>query len=165
MMTCPVSMNESAANFAEFPATLDELARICDRIREAARSSGMSEANLWKLETSVDEACTNIVCYGYGGREDGKLWIRWRIENDSFLVTIEDAGVPFDQTQPTAPDFSNDICQRQVGGLGRYIMRELLDDMLYQRKPNRNSLTLIKKLSLDKNKSPDELKPAPEPPC
>ncbi|MFB3788830.1 MAG: ATP-binding protein, partial [bacterium] len=158
-------MNESSANFAEFPATLDELARICDRVREAARASGMSEGNLWKLETSVDEACTNIVCYGYCGKKDGKLWIRWRKENDSFLVTIEDAGIPFDQTQPTIPDFSNDICRRQVGGLGRYIMRELLDDMVYQRKQNRNSLTLIKNLSLDKKKNPDALKSSPESLC
>ena len=155
------------SRFVELVVTsaLDELPRVIDFVSHVCETSAVPEDVVFACQLATDEACTNIVCYGYGGREDGKLWIRWRKENDSFLVTIEDAGIPFDQTQPTAPDFSNDICQRQVGGLGRYIMRELLDDMIYQRKPNRNSLTLIKKLSLDKKKSPDELKPASEPPC
>lgn len=145
-MITKTDTNHAVENQAEFRASLDELEKICNIITTAAKESGMEDANLWKLETSVDEACTNIVCYGYKGIKNGKLLIRWGTQNNTFVVTIEDTGRPFDQSQPTNPDFNPDICKRKVGGLGRFIMHQFLDEMKYKRINNRNLLTLVKKL-------------------
>lgn len=130
----------------EFPARVDELPVICEAICDAAKESGMADGSLWKLETAIDEACTNIACYGYKGRSDGVLWIRWKKDNDAFVVEIQDNGTPFDQSKPTYPNLSDDICQRKVGGLGRFIMKKFLDEMHYRREGERNCLTMIKKL-------------------
>lgn len=94
----------------------------------------------------MDEACTNIVSYGYKDREDGMISVRWETNGDCFIVTIEDTGIPFDQTTPTHPDFDCDICDRKVGGLGRFIMTQFLDGMSYERISEGNRLILIKKL-------------------
>ncbi len=137
----------SESNAREFSATLEELANICQFVRDKAGKCGMVEKNLYKLETSIDEACTNIVSYSYSGNKEGKLWIRWKTENDRFVVTIEDCGEPFDQTQPTNPNFSSDICKRKIGGLGRYIMSKFCDSISYQRVEGKNRLTLEKSLN------------------
>jgi len=139
-------MKKSTSNEVVCRACLDDLPEICRIVTDAARHCGMEDGNLWKLETSIDEACTNIACYGYRGNPNGTITIRWECRGDNFLVTIEDNGMPFDQTQPTHPDFTTNICQRKVGGLGRYIMRQFLDGMDYRRKNNTNTLILVKKL-------------------
>ncbi|MDP8246436.1 MAG: ATP-binding protein [Candidatus Hinthialibacter antarcticus] len=144
-------MNESAMtnhkdSEAVFPATVEALPNICRQVCDAAKAFGMVDGNLWKLETAVDEACTNIACYGYKGKSDGQIWIRWRKEGDAFVVVIKDDGQPFDQSKPTNPNLSNDICKRTVGGLGRFIMHKFLDEMNYKREADFNYLTMVKKL-------------------
>lgn len=129
-----------------FSASIEQTPCICQCITDAAHEAGMDDSNLWKLETAVDEACTNICNYGYQGQGDGKIWVRWESSENYFIVTLEDAGIPFDQTEPTHPDLTCDICQRQIGGLGRHIMRNFLDDMRYRREGDHNILELIKEL-------------------
>lgn len=136
-------------NVLEFKACLDDLPCICEAVTDAARDCGMDERCVWKLEVSMDEACTNIVSYGYKGNPDGKIWLRWYCDGDMFTITIEDEGIEFDQTQPTNPDFNAKLCDRKPGGLGRYIMREFMDHLEYRRHNNRNIVTLTKRLSED----------------
>jgi len=130
----------------EFNACMDELPSICDAITKAARQYGMDEKCVWKLEVSLDEACTNIASYSYTSGESGKIWLKWQCENDNFILTIEDEGPEFDQTQPTNPDLNEKLSNRKPGGLGRYIMREFMDHLEYKRENNRNIITLTKNL-------------------
>lgn len=140
-------MNEAPVKTLTFPARIEELANMCRYVHDAAKACGMDDENLWKLETAVDEACTNIACYGYKGKAEGEIVIVWDCDEQLFTVVIQDNGIAFDQTEPTNPDFSEDICKRSVGGLGRFIMRKFLDDMQYERTSERNTLTLKKRLT------------------
>ena len=142
-------MVKSGNHQSTFRACLDELPTICNAVTEAARMSGMDEKNIWKLEVALDEACTNIACYGYKDQNDGKIWMSWRCNNGNFEVQIEDEGVAFDQTQPTSPDFVSKACDRKPGGFGRYIIREFTDQLRYKRIRGRNVLTMVKKLACD----------------
>ena len=139
-------MDSTDTNKATFLACIDQIPSICSVITQAARDAGMEEGNIWKLETAVDEACTNISSYGYQNSCKGPIWLYWKTLDGKFIVIIEDMGIPFDQSQPTHPDLSCNICERQIGGLGRHIMRQFLDDMQYQRENDRNCLTLVKSL-------------------
>ncbi|MGC9326221.1 MAG: ATP-binding protein [Candidatus Hinthialibacter sp.] len=139
-------MIRSSNNSIRCSSKLEEVSKILHAVVHAAQAAGMTEKNAWKLETSLDEACTNIVCYGYKGNEKGTISVHWETEEDRFIVTIEDQGVPFDQTKPTHPDFDCDICQREIGGLGRFIMSQFLDEMTYERLKGKNRLILIKTL-------------------
>lgn len=143
-------MGKPGTHKITFTASIEEVPRMCESITEAARNAGMQDRNLWKLETAVDEALTNICCYGYQCKQDGKIWINWETEGGFFCLTIEDTGIPFDQTQPTTPNFTQNICDRKIGGLGRHIMRNFLDDMKYKYNGERNCLTLIKSLQEEK---------------
>jgi len=133
-------------NQAVFPACVDQIPVICSTINDAARGAGMAEPNIWKFETAVDEACTNIACYGYQGQCSGEIRLVWQIQNGNFVLTIEDEGIPFDQSEPTNPDLECDICKRKIGGLGRHIMRNFLDEMVYKRVGKTNCLIMVKSL-------------------
>lgn len=135
------------SNTLEFKACLEHLPNICEAVTGAARECGMDERCVWKLEVSMDEACTNIVSYGYKENPNGKIWVKWNCTDEFFTITIEDEGVEFDQTKPTSPDFDKKLCDRKPGGLGRYIMREFMDHLEYKRENNRNMVTLTKRLS------------------
>ena len=139
-------MNETPNNYYECTATLEKVCHVLEIITDAARIAGMDEKNIWKLETSLDEACTNIVSYGYKDRTDGQLWINWKKAKNQFIITIEDTGLAFDQSEPTEPDLECDISKREIGGLGRFIMAQFLDGMKYERNGDKNCLTLIKNL-------------------
>ncbi len=139
-------MKNQTNHSAVFSAIIDELPTICHTLCQAARECGMEEGNLWKLETAIDEACTNITCYGYSDEDEGKIWVDWECQGDEFVVRIKDEGIPFDQSQPTQPDFDKKICERQAGGLGRYIMKRFLDGMEYHQEEGKNVLILKKKL-------------------
>ncbi len=142
-------MKRTPVKEAVFRACIDEVPMICQFVTDPAREYGMDDKSVWKLEIALDEACTNIVCYGYQEDEEGRIWVYWDYNDNEFSVTVEDTGLPFDQSEPTTPDFSSDICQRKAGGLGRYIMRKFLDDMSYHRKNGKNTLTLVKKINTE----------------
>src|SRR5262249_30235504 len=97
---------------------------------------------------AVDEACTNIINYGYAPDEEGIIEIFCKmLDENRAAVLIKDQGKPFDQTREVHPDTTSKSEDRQPGGLGRYFMRELLDEIYYECKDGYEILTMVKNLN------------------
>ena len=62
------------------------------------------------------------------------------------VLTFSDDGVPFDPIAAKTPDTSAPLEQREIGGLGIHLVRNLIDEASYERKLGRNVLTLVKQL-------------------
>jgi anti-sigma regulatory factor (Ser/Thr protein kinase) len=60
------------------------------------------------------------------------------------VLTIKDAGVPFNPFARETPDISLSIDEREIGGLGIHMVRGLVDEYSYQRQINNNVVTLVK---------------------
>ena len=58
--------------------------------------------------------------------------------------TITDSGIPFDPTQKEEADISLSVEEREIGGLGIHLVRQIMDEVRYERKDDKNVLTLIK---------------------
>ena len=67
-------------------------------------------------------------------------------KSDKLVFTITDSGVPFDPTQQADPDITLSVEERAIGGLGIHLVRQLMDDIRYERKDNKNILTLTKQI-------------------
>ena len=65
------------------------------------------------------------------------------------IVVIRDHGRPFDPGRVPAPDLESPISRRQVGGLGIYLMRRLMDEVRFRFDRNGNELTLVKCIKPD----------------
>ena len=99
-----------------------------------------------KLRLAVEEAVVNVVDYAYPAGIEGDIEIRFLSDGETLKTVIIDSGVAFDPTAKEKADTSLSIEDRQIGGLGILLVRELMDSINYERADGQNFLTLIKKL-------------------
>ena len=101
----------------------------------------------FKIELSIEEAVENVVQYAYEG---GIGWLEagTSLDNKSLILTIElrDAGVPFNPLEKEEPDTGLTAEEREIGGLGIFLVRKTMDGMEYRREDGRNILTIRKKI-------------------
>ena len=88
----------------------------------------------------------NVVDYAYPAGIEGDIEIRVLSDGETLKTVIIDSGVAFDPTAKEKADTSLSIEDRQIGGLGILLVRELMDSINYERADGQNFLTLIKKL-------------------
>lgn len=102
------------------------------------------------INLALEEAVSNVMLYAYPDQTDGKVFVEYvRSQNDDgeeMVFTISDNGIAFDPTQRPEVDITLSAEDRAIGGLGIHLVRQLMDTIYYERKENKNILTLIKKL-------------------
>ncbi len=129
---------------AIFPAVRISLPDIAELVTDFAREIGMTEECVRELELAVDEASTNIVEHAYPEEIEGKIEIECRLDSEGFAVVLRDDGLPFDQTDRTEAVVEGPLEDRHIGGYGRFLMRQCLDNLFYERVEGWNVLTFIK---------------------
>ena len=96
------------------------------------------------INLALEEAVSNVMLYAYPGKS-GQVLVECD-KSDKLVFTITDSGVPFDPTQQEDPDMTQSAEERPIGGLGIFLVRQIMDDIRYERKDDKNILTLTKKL-------------------
>lgn len=106
------------------------------------------EALKFKLRLSIEEAVENVVRYAYDG---GIGWLESDIhfDKDALLLTIElrDAGTPFNPLEKEDPDINQRAEEREVGGLGIFLCKKMMDSIEYRYEDGNNVLTMTKKVN------------------
>jgi serine/threonine-protein kinase RsbW len=127
-------------------ADLDRLAEVRRFVRERAAAADAPIECLEDLVQAVDEASTNVIVHGYRGAE-GWLQIGVELDDDRFIVTIEDGAPSFDPTLVPEPDLSIPPMARKPGGMGVHLMRASTDALSYRPRPGGgNILTMSRAL-------------------
>lgn len=127
---------------------LDKLEAIARFVAQAAGDMGMDEDQIYAMQLAVDEACTNVMDYAYQGKAGQPVTIECREADGKCVVTIRDRGRSFDPACIPAPNLKAPAARRQVGGLGIYLMRKLMDEVRFRfDKATGNELTLIKAIT------------------
>ena len=96
------------------------------------------------LQLAVEEAVVNVMKYAYPEGTEGYVHIRMRSDGHLLEVVITDAGVFFDPTAKEKADINIPIQERQIGGMGILLVREMMDTINYERTDGKNILTLKK---------------------
>lgn len=96
-----------------------------------------------KLQLGVEEAVVNVIDYAYPPGTQGTITLNASYDRRQLRFVITDTGVPFDPTLSLLPDITLNAEDRPIGGLGILLMRELTDDISYERTDGKNILTLI----------------------
>jgi len=127
--------------FADF----EQLATIRDFVATAGRNLGLAQDAIYDLQLAVDEACANVIKHAYGGR-GGKIKVTVKAVGDAVQVTIRDWGSAFDPQAVAIPDVSAPLEERPLGGLGLFLMRQMMDRVHFQFDQEQgNTLTMTKK--------------------
>jgi len=144
----------------QFESTFSEELTLKNDIHEVARFSAFMKVTAAKLglETSlarqlrlaVEESVVNVISYAYPEGVEGYVTISFLSDGQTLRIQIIDAGVPFDPTMKEKADTTLSAEERQVGGLGIFLVREMMDTINYERKDDKNILTLTKKIKDEK---------------
>lgn len=128
-----------------FPGRYDQVKYICRFVTAGAEQAGIEEATRFQLELACDEACTNVIEHTYAGEGVGDLTVTWELAEQSFLITVQDSGPPFDPRTVELPALPArlEVDSIPVGGLGMLFIRRLMDEVRYQYQGG-NQLTLVK---------------------
>jgi serine/threonine-protein kinase RsbW len=107
----------------------------------------------WKfpanLKTSfnlvLEEALTNIIFYAYEKNTENEIILEFEMEENQLKIILKDNGKPYDPTQQEDPDINLSAEDRPIGGLGIFLIKQMMNQVSYQRRENTNQLTLVKK--------------------
>jgi len=126
----------------------ENLSVVRDYIHDAALKAGINPEKVGDIILAVDEACTNIIKHSYKSIHDGKIEIQVLNNYKKFTIVITDYGSSFEPKKVPAPDLQKYYQQHRVGGLGMYLMKNLMDEVDYISVPGKyNRVSLSKNLN------------------
>jgi serine/threonine-protein kinase RsbW len=127
-------------------ADLAQLAGIREFVAEASRSLDADEQAIRDLQLAVDEVCSNSIRHGYGGQE-GQIEVSVERLGHSIRVVVRDWGMAFDPEQIPVPDPDVPLEERSLGGLGLFLVQQVMDDVRFEFNDSKgNSVTMVKRL-------------------
>ena len=127
-------------------ADTGEIPGISVAVEESLRSCAFSDDAILDLQLAVEEAVVNTIVHGYRGAA-GTLTIAIHVTDSAAEIRIEDRAPAFDPLSLPEPDRGDDLARRRIGGLGVYLLRQMVDDVSYAYADGKNILTLVKKKS------------------
>jgi anti-sigma regulatory factor (Ser/Thr protein kinase) len=123
---------------------LGEIPRVSAGLEDLMTGLAFSPDEILDTQLAVEEAITNIIVHGYPP-DEGEIRIRFRTSPRHIEVRIEDTAPPFDPLTLPDPDISGEVEERKIGGLGVFLIRQVMDRIAYRREDNKNILVLEKR--------------------
>lgn len=124
-----------------------ETPRIADFMDDIIGETGIDIGLASSLNLALEEAVVNVMNYAYPKDQTGSIAIEAYADENCVKFVITDNGMPFDPTTGgDEPDITAGIEDRNIGGLGIFLVMHLMDDVKYKRVDSHNVLTLVKTL-------------------
>ena len=123
---------------------LEEMDRLASAIEDFGQEDNWPPDLTFQVNLALEELWLNVVNHGHDG---GFHEVEIELTSEEGAVTIEitDDGKPFDPLQDAPnPSVNAPLDDRPIGGLGVYLVREMMDEMEYKREDGKNRLTLVK---------------------
>ena len=128
-----------------FPGRYENVVDICDFVMGIAQLSGFTAKDKYKIQLSVDEACSNIIEHAYGGEGLGEIQCTCEVDEEALTIVLHDHGHPFDPSLVPEVEIKTCINDVKSGGAGLYLMRKLMDTVCFEfNQKDGNVLTMVK---------------------
>ncbi|MGB9977988.1 ATP-binding protein [Methanobacterium sp.] len=130
------------------PAKIENLQKVMDFLSNQLDSVDYIMKARLQLELSIEEAYVNIVNYAYGS-EEGEIIICCNVDKSPLKVKMQfiDYGNPYNPLKSENPDISLNAEEKEIGGLGIFLIKKNVDDISYEYLDGKNILTIQKKLN------------------
>ncbi len=131
---------------------VDELSKLPPFVNKVCGDMNLSDEMTMNLNLVLEEAVSNVVLYAYPkGSEDDDIDISATTSEKSIVFVITDRGVAFDPLQAGQVDTTLPADDRQIGGLGIFIIKNIMNELEYQRVEGKNVFILKKVIQSEKN--------------
>jgi serine/threonine-protein kinase RsbW len=128
------------------PSDINEIPRVSSALEAVMSNHGFPEEDILDTQLAVEEAVTNIILHGYRDGS-GEILVLCRASRGIVEIQLEDRAPAFNPLSLPEPDLAGDIEDRQIGGLGIFLVRRVMDEILYRYEDGKNILVLIKRKS------------------
>lgn len=125
---------------------LGEIQRFQDEFAQFAVTKDIDTSTVRDLHVVFDELLSNIVRYAYLDDKTHEFEVEIDASMERLKITIVDDGIPFNPLEAVKPDTSLPLEDRKIGGLGIYLVLNLVDELTYERSADRNVVILTKLL-------------------
>lgn len=125
---------------------ISEIAKLNEFVEEIGNDFSLSPEVIFNLNLVLEEAVVNIINYAYPKEEHEKIYLSAKLHNDSIILVVTDTGKEFDPTMVPEADITLSADERPIGGLGIFLIRQIMNEVKYERIDGKNVLTMEKKL-------------------
>ena len=123
---------------------IEQHKRLAVSVEGATEELGHDPERTMKLNLALEEVVSNVILYAYPREMGEKITIMAQSDSHNLMFTITDKGKEFDPTQVEEADITLSAEDREIGGLGIYIVKNIMNEVTYQRLDGKNILTLKK---------------------
>lgn len=131
---------------ATFRNDIKDVIALADFINEIADEENIAPAISESVNLALEEAVVNVINYAYPKGVEGTIVLESNVTPEEWKFRLVDSGESFDPTKADDVDVTLDIEDRPVGGLGIFLVKQIMDNISYERNGNENILTMTKKL-------------------
>lgn len=135
----------SKLSFSAMPSQIEQ---IIDQIMTAPEVISVPVEMLFTLRLAVEELVANVVNYAYSN-EEGNLDVDINLKDNQLSITFIDHGVPFNPLAQTDPDITLTAEEREIGGLGIFLVKQVMDSVEYYFVDGKNHTVIRKKLLIN----------------
>ncbi|HKJ79743.1 MAG TPA: ATP-binding protein [Prolixibacteraceae bacterium] len=125
---------------------IEELSSLVVKIEKLAEEWELSQELAMKINLVIEEAVSNIIFYAFNDKKKHVIKISISVEKGKLEITFRDDGIPFNPLDQKKPDINLPAEERPVGGLGIFLISQMMDEMHYSRDKNQNILILKKSI-------------------
>ena len=125
---------------------IDEINKLALFIEELGETLNLTSELVFNLNLVLEEAVSNVIFYAYPKEEHQEIVLIAKMSNKSLIFVLTDSGKEFDPTQAPDTDVALSAEERKIGGLGIFLIRQIMNKVEYQRIEGKNVLTLGKDL-------------------
>jgi anti-sigma regulatory factor (Ser/Thr protein kinase) len=128
----------------ELYSELSDITRLAGQVEMFGVRNDVPELAIAHINLALDELLTNSMSHGVVDPASHRIQVTLRLEDGRLLVEVLDNGKPFAPFERADPDLTRSLEEREIGGLGIFFVRKLMDHVDYQHVNGQNRVTLIK---------------------
>ena len=125
---------------------ISEINKLATFVEELGDELNLTPDLVFNLNLVLEEAVSNVILYAYPKEESQEIYLSASVLDNNLVFVLTDTGKEFDPTQAPDADVTLSAEEREIGGLGIFLIRQIMNKVEYQRINGKNLLTLAKEL-------------------
>lgn len=122
-----------------------EIPQLSAFVESVCEEASLDMGVTMSLNLALEEAVSNVMMYAYPEGTVGRVVVEASLEEGCLVFVLRDKGKPFDPTAAPEADITLGVEERPIGGLGIFLVRQIMDSVRYVREGDENVLILTKK--------------------
>jgi len=137
-------LKRAATYHKKLSASTENLSRVRNFVSSQAKKHGFTEDQINDIRLAVDEACTNVIKHAYSYDDTKQFNVDLEFDSTALSIEITDFGIGFNPSKYEVPNLQRRIKQKKRGGMGIFLIQNLMDELTYDSDGDKNVIKMIK---------------------